>query len=193
MTPRKCFNPYRVFRFAATKVSGHIVRRRYSSFNPYRVFRFAATLIRVKVLRLHTGVSIPIGFSGSLQLSTRCRGHGQSGGVSIPIGFSGSLQLHGSATGSGMHNLFQSLSGFQVRCNAFFVMALVQLVFVSIPIGFSGSLQQLQKSVSLTGWKCFNPYRVFRFAATLVLGRGDDIPAPFQSLSGFQVRCNFSL
>ena len=39
-------------------------------------------------------------------------------------------------------------------------------------------------------YKCFNPYRVFKFAATSD-NFSDTITIPkFQSLSGFQVRCN---
>ena len=37
---------------------------------------------------------------------------------------------------------------------------------------------------------CFNPYRVFKFVATILLGRNNEPIALFQSLSGFQVRCN---
>ncbi len=37
---------------------------------------------------------------------------------------------------------------------------------------------------------CFNPYRVFKFAATLLDGIVGIYKDWFQSLSGFQVRCN---
>ena len=61
---------------------------------------------------------------------------------------------------------FQSLSGFQVRCN------LRNFSFSGLDLG------------------CFNPYRVFKFVATEG-GQGGSISiGRFQSLSGFQVRCN---
>ena len=111
-------------------------------------------------------VSIPIGFSSSLQ-------HGEvgvlenSGFVSIPIGFSSSLQhdtvkstiawLDEFQSLSGfqvrcnievfppcvLHILeFQSLSGFQVRCNVCLGLGTLPKLYVSIPIGFSSSLQR---------------------------------------------------
>ena len=66
------------------------------------------------------GVSIPIGFSGSLQQSIVAY-QSINSDVSIPIGFSGSLQLDSFALSDYSHNL------------------------VSIPIGFSGSLQQCEQ------------------------------------------------
>ncbi len=38
--------------------------------------------------------------------------------------------------------------------------------------------------------KSFNPYRVFRFAATVKIVDDYIVDLAFQSLSGFQVRCN---
>ena len=64
------------------------------------------------------------------------------------------------------HHRFQSLSGFQVRCN-------------SRPPGI---LELLQLR--------FNPYRVFKFVATPLYGLVYAADPLFQSLSGFQVRCN---
>ncbi len=112
------------------------------SFNPYRVFKFVATAGSNALGKISHFVSIPIGFSSSLQPTQRF--------------FGGSIR-----------EWFQSLSGFQVRCNSFkrnFHSS--RYGGVSIPIGFSSSLQRSGEHVS-------NSY----------LTR-------FQSLSGFQVRCN---
>ena len=112
--------------------------------------------------------------------------------VSIPIGFSSSLQRRAStytlssttcfnpyrvfkfaATIAEVPNSqpskeFQSLSGFQVRCNPE-RSRVDTLIFVNLG---------------------FNPYRVFKFAATLTQFCRRSIRLLFQSLSGFQVRCN---
>jgi len=67
----------------------------------------------------------------------------------------------------GMSSWFQSLSGFQVRCNPNARWPpRGQIHQVSIPIGFSSSLQPEPGNN--------NPCKI----------------PPFQSLSGFQVRCN---
>ena len=88
---------------------------------------------------------------------------------------------------------------------------------VSIPIGFSSSLQHYIMPFMTSTFVGFNPYRVFKFVATWniprneVYGRIVSIPIGFssslqpkklgcdtgfvrrfQSLSGFQVRCNLS-
>ena len=88
--------------------------------------------------------------------------------------------------------MFQSLSGFQVRCN------------LSVSV-FSHSHEQrfnpyrvfkfAATDLLLLGFcqshASFNPYRVFKFAATDWYCCWPNIPALwFQSLSGFQVRCN---
>ena len=87
-------------------------------FNPYRVFRFVATRQDGHNILSRDRVSIPIGFSGSLQPILPCPGYTRWQLVSIPIGFSGSLQLDFSLTYTDMTGEFQSLSGFQVRCNS---------------------------------------------------------------------------
>ena len=61
------FNPYRVFKFVATVVLRHLAGGSWSSFNPYRVFKFVATKMFAILINLHFFVSIPIGFSSSLQ------------------------------------------------------------------------------------------------------------------------------
>ena len=62
--------------------------------------------------------------------------------------------------------MFQSLSGFRVRCNR--VIARIILI----------------RSTS------FNPYRVFEYVATINGNRWKSGIKRFQSLSGFRVRCN---
>ena len=112
--------------------------------------------------------------------------------VSIPIGFSSSLQLARYQMPGSIRDEFQSLSGFQVRCNVAanespialttgfnpyrvfkFVATFLCLAFdnrkalVSIPIGFSSSLQRRKCRWSHRLCGGFNPYRVFKFVATL--------------------------
>ncbi len=62
-----------------------------------------------------SAVSIPVGFSSPLQHSPT---YGQELPieVSIPVGFSSPLQ-HGHTVAKAAWVQFQSLSGFQVRCN----------------------------------------------------------------------------
>ncbi len=158
------------------------------------------------------GVSIPIGFSGSLQQSIVAYQLINSD-VSIPIGFSGSLQL-------GSFALFASRTTCFNPYRVFWFAATCEQppwnapYSVSIPIGFSGSLQPKSLNFCRPISKGFNPYRVFWFAATLIL-RSEEIPRTgfnpyrvfwfaatsglcrsssagprFQSLSGFLVRCN---
>ena len=110
-------------------------------FNPYRVFEYVATLRNRFVIAVGVDVSIPIGFSSTLQ-RRQC------------------------GTGSEHRGRFQSLSGFRVRCNirsgclpaesgicfnpyrVFEYVATGLQYFlpgwirrVSIPIGFSSTLQ----------------------------------------------------
>ena len=136
------------------------------SFNPYRVFKFVATLNGGDWHLLEDMVSIPIGFSSSLQLkgwvlsSSRSTGFNPyrvfkfvatSGSsrpssdlcpVSIPIGFSSSLQP------------------------ATYSFCPLAYSIVSIPIGFSSSLQPDSAQSLQTENESFNPYRVFKFVAT---------------------------
>ena len=62
--------------------------------------------------------------------------------------------------------VFQSLSGFQVRCNARAHEGRARKAQVSIPIGFSSSLQLFLRWLTISQRKSFNPYRVFKFVAT---------------------------
>jgi len=136
-----CFNPYRVFKFVATllgkgatasyssmfqSLSGFQVRCNvdYSitkeisqiCFNPYRVFKFVATSCRVAGCPSAGSVSIPIGFSSSLQHITRAF---TSVGFSCfnPYRVFKFVATPPSQFHSRQRVLFQSLSGFQVRCN----------------------------------------------------------------------------
>jgi len=88
-------------------------------------------------------VSIPIGFSSSLQHRKPFRRGLVSKSVSIPIGFSSSLQRRATKDQELDAVVFQSLSGFQVRCNrSSQTCPNFHGILVSIPIGFSSSLQQ---------------------------------------------------
>ena len=135
--------------------------------------------------------------------------------VSIPIGFSSSLQLPKIAPATIIPKKFQSLSGFQVRCNAGTVGPYYTQYTVSIPIGFSSSLQlpedvlmPLSIDVSIpigfsSSLQHYPPVPVFPDARTVSIPIGFSsslqlknrgtiygTKVQFQSLSGFQVRCN---
>ncbi len=113
-------------------------------------------------------VSIPIGFSSSLQRPSQDALQHRQERVSIPIGFSSSLQ-HIFSISNQYHLIcfnpyrvfkfvaterlcivqlrvyrFQSLSGFQVRCNRTRTEHDCSCCRVSIPIGFSSSLQLIE-------------------------------------------------
>ena len=111
-------------------------------------------------------VSIPIGFSGSLQQQAAYNKTYREAHVSIPIGFSGSLQLQNGLERMPSCKLFQSLSGFLVRCNR--------------NRAKSGPRQEQFQSLSGFLVRCN--------------ARDHDTKGPseskFQSLSGFLVRCN---
>ena len=137
------------------------------SFNPYRVFKFAATYtlsqdllesqefqslsgfqVRCNLLLLENGslcgvpVSIPIGFSSSLQLPfCRCLRLWLRRFQSLS-GFQVRCNIAERRSGNPRNRKFQSLSGFQVRCNVLCCWQESTLCGVSIPIGFSSSLQQ---------------------------------------------------
>ncbi len=86
--------------------------------------------------------------------------------VSIPIGFSSSLQRPAFVVHSLGRVKFQSLSGFQVRCNNHIGACDIEREVVSIPIGFSSSLQPIHIDHPPKTETGFNPYRVFKFVAT---------------------------
>ena len=110
-------------------------------------------------------VSIPIGFSSSLQHDGRIAvGHGDGGFNPYRVfKFVATSRTPLARTRS---DKFQSLSGFQVRCNGITLWCVNDVVMVTIPIGFSSSVQ--------------------------LNGVYDNVEytSKFQSLSGFQVRCN---
>ena len=86
------------------------------SFNPYRVFKFVATASLVSVPDFSFPVSIPIGFSSSLQRERIFLGREHVIGFNPyrVFKFVATLEYEVyEADGDG----FQSLSGFQVRCN----------------------------------------------------------------------------
>jgi len=112
-----------------------------SSFNPYRVFKFVATGLDRPAAGAEDNVSIPIGFSSSLQPLYDICASSRIGAVSIPIGFSSSLQ-------------------HRTRSHSY------PRTDVSIPIGFSSSLQRPTSSGTMPIQESFNPYRVFKFVAT---------------------------
>ena len=134
-------------------------------------------------------VSIPIGFSSTLQLSFVADGKPWPP-VSIPIGFSSTLQLFSAASSFSVSCWFQSLSGFRVRCNTFASQVNDVRIMVSIPIGFSSTLQLCPGILQFGGHPGFNPYRVFEYVATSSWKVTKNLLMKFQSLSGFRVRCN---
>ena len=87
---------------------------------------------------------------------------------------------------------FQSLSGFQVRCNLgdLLILLLAEDGFQSLS-GFQVRCNLRVLRYEICGHVRFNPYRVFKFAATKrIVPSVKYRMALFQSLSGFQVRCN---
>ena len=135
------------------------------SFNPYRVFKFVATTYVKIFTKILTVVSIPIGFSSSLQRRPdACAGQARLRFNPYRV-FKFVATLYPGCSRAARSG-FQSLSGFQVRCNLSVEVSVAHCHSVSIPIGFSSSLQPY-------------PYEVWQMLGTR-----------FQSLSGFQVRCN---
>ena len=111
------FNPYRVFKFVAT-IQAIVADAIRSGFNPYRVFKFVATVALKKVLDIAEAFQSLSGFQ------VRCNSPGlqyqeRRESVSIPIGFSSSLQHNPNHPHQQRPGEFQSLSGFQVRCNRY--------------------------------------------------------------------------
>jgi len=111
------------------------------SFNPCRVFSFAATQLALQLCTFREVVSIPVGFSRSLRLEITRRIFRQIQ-VSIPVGFSRSLRPLAFFVSATVDGLFQSLSGFLVRCDAIGHGVDSSRETVSIPVGFSRSLRQ---------------------------------------------------
>ncbi len=186
------FNPYRVFKFVATpgiwiddiqldkfqSLSGFQVRCNIILSAQVHGLRDVSIPIGFSsslqpppsaIMTTAKAVSIPIGFSSSLQLPFSLFLHNVLLYVSIPIGFSSSLQPHFLYSSIMFFSMFQSLSGFQVRCN---------------PVrSLREKAVRLFQSLSGFQVRCNN-------LRSLSPGR---TRATFQSLSGFQVRCNFFL
>ncbi len=87
--------------------------------------------------------------------------------------------------------MFQSLSGFQVRCNSRLPRGRPSSMPVSIPVGFSSPLQP--KNVTKVAKNVVNVSIPVGFSSPLQreqAGKCVFCGVEFQSLSGFQVRCN---
>ena len=86
-------------------------------------------------------VSIPIGFSSSLQLACRLGCNYSDRLVSIPIGFSSSLQHQLSFFASKSNRCFNPYRVFKFVATHAIMPVEFDVLDVSIPIGFSSSLQ----------------------------------------------------
>jgi len=165
-TPSPSFNPYRVFKFAATIAFKEFYydSTKFQSLSGFQVRcnfgrRWGAGVRAIWFQSLS-------GFQVRCNLGAAVKEYA-SRHVSIPIGFSSSLQRSDPQVNVEVALKFQSLSGFQVRCNPW-----------------------CWHPCPAADRRSFNPYRVFKFAAT-GLATGDALTNRwFQSLSGFQVRCN---
>ena len=135
------FNPCRVFTLAATSRSTMIKRNASKGFNPCRVFTLAATPLGNRKIHTHTNSFNPcrvFTLAATFGFVQKTSGLVQ---VSIPVGFSRSLQRNGGPRSGYETPGFQSLSGFHARCNAPGLPGGVCVGAVSIPVGFSRSLQ----------------------------------------------------
>ena len=89
--------------------------------------------------------------------------------VSIPIGFSSSLQLSKISQACRRSKSFNPYRVFKFVATAKTDFFATYTSLVSIPIGFSSSLQPGRSSPAPGILRlCFNPYRVFKFVATLI-------------------------
>ena len=208
------FNPYRVFKFVATLASCYRSID-WSKFQSLSGFQVRCNLGEVEHVRVVLDVSIPIGFSSSLQPRRCWLRRFRLSRVSIPIGFSSSLQPVVEVVSRPARYSFNPYRVFKFVATRDPVANRGEYDLVSIPIGFSSSLQPKERShmnsrpawfQSLSGFQvrcnartglqgegygnCFNPYRVFKFVATVNLVAPSSLISKFQSLSGFQVRCN---
>jgi len=232
------FNPYRVFKFVATRISSWFVIL-CEGFNPYRVFKFVATSDTPSKTPTPISVSIPIGFSSSLQQCWSSPAQRQLMGfnpyrvfkfvatptkkiichIINPFQSLSGFQVRCNSTyqtPNPRNNWeFQSLSGFQVRCNGEFAAAaedelikfqslsgfqvrcnITSLISINLvkesfnPYRVFKFVATLKTSGCAVMYFRFNPYRVFKFVATNILRNILIQLDMFQSLSGFQVRCN---
>ena len=129
---------------------------------------FSGSLQRASHQRIFHGdfsVSIPVGFSGSLQPQAQADARFFGPGVSIPVGFSGSLQL-GNDCVMGVWGRFQSLSGFLVRCNRRSIGKHSEIFEFQSLSGFLVRCNRQGKACHIRHFVGFNPCRVFWFVAT---------------------------
>ena len=187
------FNPYRVFKFVATSVLDW-ARYRSSTFQSLSGFQVRCNdHIRIASRKQVVNVSIPIGFSSSLQRRCRaCLASGIKGFNPYRVFKFVATPWH--PVRRSQWQKFQSLSGFQVRCNFCECGGVINLRPVSIPIGFSSSLQLGTGGMVRIGTKLFQSLSGFQVRCNA----RDHLVTPlnfalFQSLSGFQVRCNITL
>ena len=165
-------------------------RRKFQSLSGFQVRCNVAGLFHELDRR---GVSIPIGFSSSLQPPVVVYQTPYRYVVSIPIGFSSSLQRKERKTPSCLKNCFNPYRVFKFVATMPSILRRPSHDPVSIPIGFSSSLQQIGHAADPCQPAGFNPYRVFKFVATLdACNCLIELVDRFQSLSGFQVRCNYN-
>ena len=135
-------------------------------------------------------VSIPIGFSSSLQRPF-CRAMRMPGTSFNPYRVFKFVATSRLCHNSLFHQSFQSLSGFQVRCN-FWENCRDRrnnIRFQSLS-GFQVRCNSEEPGLRPAECCSFNPYRVFKFVATVGVLLIYTLIVLFQSLSGFQVRCN---
>ena len=184
------------------------------SFNPYRVFKFAATSQLPGGVFDGILVSIPIGFSSSLQqynedwgwFTVKCFNPYRvfKFAATSPIrprksyllGFNPYRVFKFAATPSGI----ASAECWQKCFNPYRVFKFAATKYVA----WGGRTHKMCfnpyrvfkfAATPHNRWtphvpESFNPYRVFKFAATFLFVRCQFYPGSFQSLSGFQVRCN---
>ncbi len=135
------------------------------SFNPCRVFKSAATIgQRIKANFLQPGFN-------------PCRVFKSAATARKDVYISGPTK-------------FQSLSGFQVRCNATTGISNASGVLFQSLSGFQVRCNLPTNGCPFCDGTRFNPCRVFKSAATGLDEVLAEVPTMFQSLSGFQVRCN---
>ena len=163
----RSFNPYRVFEYVATLVLDDSYRWRVFSFNPYRVFEYVATSLRLVHCDQWTCVSIPIGFSSTLQPGYRIWKR-NSWNCFNPYRVFEYVATSPTVNRNNPKKMFQSLSGFRVRCNHISFNIISDNHYVSIPIGFSSTLQLPFNKHLVSHFIRFNPYRVFEYVATEV-------------------------
>ena len=113
------------------------------SFNPYRVFKFVATLMNSWGSGIYLGVSIPIGFSSSLQQSSMTSRY-----CLARPGFNPYRVFKFVATLVEISQIPHTSSRF----NPYRVFKFV----ATLP----------EDQVLVRAVLCFNPYRVFKFVAT---------------------------